>query len=127
MSSERLIAAFDDIVRAIDLIEAWVKEAGGPAVALRADTQSRSAIERQLLIISEAAIRMHKIDAEAPPRLAPDIDWPGVRGIGNFIRHKYDDLDGAIIAGVVGGKFDAPGKRALPLGSSLCGGVSSVH
>ena len=102
MSSERLIGAFDDIVHVIDLIEAWVKDAGGSEVALRPDTQARSAIERQLLIISEAAIRMHKIDSAAPARLASAIDWPGVRGVGNFIRHKYDDLDGAIIAGVVG-------------------------
>ncbi len=76
MSSERLIAAFDDIARAIDLVDAWVKEAGGSAKALRANTQSRSAIERRLLIISEAAIRRHKID-----------------------------LDGAIIAGVVDEKL----------------------
>lgn len=105
MSSERLAAAFDDIIRAIDLISAWVKEAGGADDALRADTQSRSAIERQLLIISEAAIRLHKLDAEALMRLAPSIDWPGVRGVGNFIRHKYDDLDGAVIAGIVGEKL----------------------
>lgn len=79
-----------------------MKEAGGPDIALRADAQSRSAIERQLLIISEAAIRLHKIDADASARHAPVVDWPGVRGVGNFIRHKYDDLDGVIIAGVVG-------------------------
>ena len=107
MSSERLIAAFEDIVRAIDLIDRWVKEAGGAANALRADAQSRSAIERQLLIVSEAAIRLHKLDPEAAARLAPSVDWPGVRGVGNFIRHKYDDLDGAIIAGIVGDKLGA--------------------
>jgi uncharacterized protein with HEPN domain len=105
MSSERLIAAFEDVIRAIDLIEAWVREAGGPAAALRTDTQTRSAIERQLLIVSEAAIRIHRIDQTAAERLAPAIDWPGVRGVGNFIRHKYDDLDGAIIASVVGEKI----------------------
>lgn len=82
-----------------------MKEAGGADDALRADTQSRSAIERQLLIISEAAIRPHKLDAEALMRLAPSIDWPGVRGVGNFIRQKYDDLDGAVIAGIVGEKL----------------------
>lgn len=105
MSSERLIAAFEDIARAVGLIDTWVKEAGGADAALRADTQSRSAIERQLLIISEAAIRLHRLDPEAAARLAPSVDWPGVRGVGNYIRHKYDDLDGAIIAGVVGEKL----------------------
>jgi len=52
MSSERLIAAFEEIARAVDLIDVWVNEAGGAHVALRPDTQTRSAIERQLLIIS---------------------------------------------------------------------------
>ncbi len=98
MSSERAAAAFSDIIQAIGLIEKWVTEAGGPANALRPDTQSRSAVERQLLIISEAAIRLHKLDPLLLKRLAPTIDWPGVRGVGNFIRHRYDDLDGAIIA-----------------------------
>lgn len=107
MSSERLIAALDDIVRAIDLVDAWVKEAGGAAAALRPDTQPRSAIERQLLVISEAAIRMHKVDPAAAARLAPEVDWAGVRGIGNFIRHKYDDLDAVIIADVIGEKLDS--------------------
>ena len=105
MSSERLVAAFEDVIRAVDLIDAWIDEAGGAAIALRPDTQSRSAIERQLLIISEAAIRVHKIDPGELARLAPNVDWPGVRGVGNFIRHKYDDLDSAIIAGIVGDRL----------------------
>ena len=29
------------------------------------------------------------------------MDWPGIRGIGNFIRHKYDDLDASILVDVV--------------------------
>jgi uncharacterized protein with HEPN domain len=29
------------------------------------------------------------------------VDWPGIRGIGNFIRHKYDDLDASILIDVV--------------------------
>lgn len=105
MSSERLVGAFHDIIRAIDLIDVWLKDAGGADDALRPDTQPRSAIERQLLIISEAAIRLHKIDPAAPAQFAPSVDWPGVRGVGNFIRHKYDDLDGAVIAGIVGDKL----------------------
>jgi uncharacterized protein with HEPN domain len=105
MSSERIAAAFGDIIQAIGLIEKWVKEAGDQESALAPDTQSRSAIERQLLIISEAAIRLHKLDPELLKRLAPTIDWPGVRGVGNYIRHKYDDLDGAVIGSVVGDKL----------------------
>jgi len=44
---------------------------------------------------------MHKIEPTAGPTLAPDIDWPGIRGIGNFIRHKYDDLDASVLADVL--------------------------
>jgi uncharacterized protein with HEPN domain len=61
----------------------------------------RNTLERQLLIISEAATRLHKLEPEAAPKLAPDIDWPGIRGIGNFIRPKYDDLDSRIVADVL--------------------------
>lgn len=127
MSSERLVAAFDDIVRAVDLIDAWVREAGGAANALRADTQSRSAIERQLLIVSEAAIRLHRIDPEAAARLAPSVDWPGVRGAGNFIRHKYDDLDEAIIVGVVGERLGALRESCMRAIDAPQGGEMTVR
>ncbi len=53
------------------------------------------------MVISEAAIRLHKLDPTAAARLAPNIDWPGIRGIGNFIRHKYDDLDTSILIDVI--------------------------
>ncbi len=53
------------------------------------------------MIISESAIRLEKLDPSAAPRLAPTIDWPGIRGIGNFLRHKYDDLDTSILVDVV--------------------------
>jgi uncharacterized protein with HEPN domain len=45
-----------------------------------------------LLIVSEASIRIQKADANYAPANAPEIDWPGVRGIGNFIRHRYHDV-----------------------------------
>lgn len=97
MPSERVKSCLQDIVDAIDLIETWVREAGGAERAVYHDAKTRSAVERQLLVISEAAIRLDKLDSSAAPRLAPTIDWPGIRGIGNFIRHKYDDLDRSIL------------------------------
>jgi uncharacterized protein with HEPN domain len=45
--------------------------------------------------------RLHRLDPASAPRLAPNVDWPGIRGIGNFIRHKYDDLDTTILLDVV--------------------------
>jgi uncharacterized protein with HEPN domain len=101
MPSERLVQCFNDIVVAADLIRKWSGQAGGVDAAIYQDLLIRSAIERQLLVISEAAVRMHKIEPTAGPTLAPDVDWPGIRGIGNFIRHKYDDLDASILADVL--------------------------
>jgi uncharacterized protein with HEPN domain len=54
-----------------------------------------------LLVVSEAAIRLDKLDSTAAPRLAPSVDWSGIRGMGNFIRHKYDDLDSSILIDVL--------------------------
>jgi uncharacterized protein with HEPN domain len=105
MPSERIRQCFTDIVAAVELIKRWVAQAGGIERALSHDVLIRSAIERQFLIISEAAIRLHKLDPSAQ-ELAPQIDWSGVRGIGNFIRHKYDDLEAGIIADVLKNRLD---------------------
>lgn len=100
MPSERLAACFQDILAAVDLIQGWIADLGGIPQAIH-NPLVRSAIERQLLVISEAAVRLHKLDPMVAPKLAPDVDWAGVRGIGNFIRHKYDDLDTRSIADVL--------------------------
>ena len=42
-----------------------------------------------MLIISEAAIRL-KDDAEV---LCPGVAWREIRGIGNWLRHQYDDVE----------------------------------
>ncbi|MBY0421942.1 MAG: DUF86 domain-containing protein, partial [Parvularculaceae bacterium] len=81
-------------------IRRWVEDAGGPEQALATGALHRNAIERQLLIISEAAIRLHR-DSTFPLQFAPDFDWAGARGIGNVLRHRYDAIDPAIIIGVL--------------------------
>jgi len=106
MHSERILACFTDIIVAIDLIKRWIAEAGGIDQAIHHNVLVRSGIERQLLVISEAAIRLHKLDSAAAPALAPQVDWAGIRGIGNFIRHKYDDLDARIIVDVLQNRLD---------------------
>jgi uncharacterized protein with HEPN domain len=72
------------MIAAVSLIETWTQRAGGVEIAIFSDALVRSAIERQLLIISEAAIRLHRLEPELTSAVAPEIDWPGVRGIGKF-------------------------------------------
>ena len=53
------------------------------------DLKTIAAVERKLLVISEAAIRL-KEDAA---KLCPGLPWPEIRGIGNWLRHQYDRVD----------------------------------
>jgi uncharacterized protein with HEPN domain len=78
--SERFAKCFGDLLDAISLIEAWVEAAGGADRAICHDIKTHSAIERQLLVISEGAIRLDRLDPTAAPRLAPGVDWSGIRG-----------------------------------------------
>ena len=55
----------------------------------REDPKTVAAVERKLLLISEAAVRLGD-DAE---RLCPDLPWRNIRGIGNWLRHRYDRVD----------------------------------
>ena len=59
----------------------------------RDDPKTIAAVERKLLVISEAAIRL----GENAPALIPEIPWRNIRGIGNWLRHQYDRVDVATI------------------------------
>jgi uncharacterized protein with HEPN domain len=102
--SERVAGWLGDIIAAVVLIETWIHEVGS-VEALMADAKSRSAAERQLLIISEAAIRLWNAGPDTQTALPPEIDWAGIRGIGNALRHRYDDLDFEIVANVLTNKL----------------------
>jgi uncharacterized protein with HEPN domain len=54
-----------------------------------ADRKTRDACERCLSRISEAAV---KLGAFAEERL-PQHKWSGIRGIGNILRHDYDQVE----------------------------------
>ncbi len=89
-----------DIRERIENIEGFLKETDFDAY--RADLRTRSAVERQLQIISEAAARL-KDDGE---RFCPGIDWQGLRGMGNVLRHGYHKVEDRIVWDAV--KFDLP-------------------
>jgi uncharacterized protein with HEPN domain len=78
---------FRDIVESIDLILEFTK--GMEFDQFLMDDRTRLAVERCLLIISEAA---RKLGSEAEAR-CPEIPWNRVRGLGNWLRHDYDRMN----------------------------------
>ena len=78
---------FEDILESIQQIERFV--AGMDLEAYRQDDKTQAAVERKMLILSEAAIRL-KEDAEA---LCPGVRWRDIRGVGNWLRHQYDRVE----------------------------------
>jgi uncharacterized protein with HEPN domain len=78
---------FEDILRAIALIQAFVGDLTFEAYS--SDFKTKSAVERQFQILSEAAYRLGT-EAEI---LCPGPDWTGLRGMGNILRHAYHRTD----------------------------------
>jgi uncharacterized protein with HEPN domain len=61
--------------------------------AFEEDEKTIAAVERKLLVLSEAAIRL----GEEAETLCPGLPWRNIRGIGNWLRHAYDRVDTATI------------------------------
>jgi len=78
---------FEDILAGIGSIERFIE--GMNLETYVGDERTQAAVERKLLMISEAAIRLRD-DAE---RLCPSAPWREIRGIGNWLRHQYDRVD----------------------------------
>lgn len=76
-----------DILDSLNSIERFVH--GMDLDSFQDDEKSRAAVERKLLVISEAAVRLK----ENGERLCPDLPWRDIRGIGNWLRHQYDRVD----------------------------------
>ena len=74
--------------------------------AYRKDRKTQAAVERELQIITEAAFRL---GAEADT-ICPGPSWKHIRGLGNVLRHAYDDLNPIIIWNTV--QQDLPPLRA---------------
>jgi len=82
---------FEDIRQSIDHIGEFI--AGIDFEGYREDRKTRSAVERELQIITEAAIRL----GEEAETLCPGPDWKGFRGMGNILRHVYHRVDDEIV------------------------------
>ncbi len=79
--------AFRDIVDAISLIDEFTS--GMDFDGFREDPRTIAAVERKLLVISEAAIRLGQEGALR----CPGPPWGEIRGIGNWLRHQYDAVE----------------------------------
>jgi uncharacterized protein with HEPN domain len=80
-----------DIPESIDHVNAFIE--GFDLLAYEADRKTRSAVERELQIITEAAIRL----GPSADTICPGPDWIGFRGMGNVLRHAYHRIDNEII------------------------------
>jgi uncharacterized protein with HEPN domain len=82
---------FTDILENIGHIEVFLQGMG--PVELHNDQRTVFACQYALLVISEAAKRL----GPQAPILCPGIPWRDIRGIGNRLRHAYDNLDSMLI------------------------------
>ena len=86
-----------DILDAIARINDHVADIGGVEGLIRNDRLHRDAVERQLLIVAEAAAKLRgQVET-----FEPDIDWNAIRGMGNYIRHDYDGVEDDVIRRVL--------------------------
>ena len=88
MPSSDPIQRFQDILDNIGRIEDHT--AGMDAMAFVEDHKTYDAVERCLERISEASKKLGSVAED----LCPGIPWPRLRGLGNFLRHEYDRIEG---------------------------------
>ena len=89
-----------DIIESVDLIDNFLGEIN--FAAYQNDPKTKSAVERQIQILTEAAKRLG--EDSGPRYLGPD--WRSYCNLGNVIRHAYHRIDDAIIWNTV--KNDLP-------------------
>ena len=91
----------DDILFAIELIEEFVEDVNS-FIDYKKDRKTRSAVERQIGIIGEAANKYDKLNSDET--LENIVQIVGLR---NRIIHAYDSINDAVIWAIV--------KKHLPL------------
>jgi len=87
----RIRLALDYIIEALDDLETLT--GGRDRASFLQDRIAQRAVERCLEVISEASRKI-----PAPMQAAhPEIPWRKVAGIGNVLRHDYDEIDLGVI------------------------------
>jgi uncharacterized protein with HEPN domain len=112
----RIEARAQDIVDAVGRIREFTR--GLDETRYSKDRKTQSAVERELLTISEACGRMLDLEAAAgiiaAKRLEkrfPRIPWHQIRGIGNVLRHEYGRVDWRIIWNTIAARGDLSALR----------------
>jgi uncharacterized protein with HEPN domain len=95
------------MLEAIDHIESFLD--GVTFESYQTDVKTKSAVERQSQVVTEAAIRL----GDHARRIAPGPDWEGFRGMGNLLRHAYHRIDDQIVWNTV--KDELPPLREILL------------
>jgi uncharacterized protein with HEPN domain len=108
-SPERVESWFRDIVDAIDDIRRFVGDLDYDGY--EANDLVQAAVERKLLVVSEAARRI----GDGAIQLAPGPDWERIRRICSVLRHDYDDISGPMIWDTVQTKL-MPLREAIMMG-----------
>lgn len=88
MSTRREVLRLQDVIENIGRIDGYV--AGLSFEQFAADNRTVDAVERCLQRITEAVI---KIGPERMAAISPQTPVDAVRGLGNLLRHDYDNLD----------------------------------
>lgn len=88
MSTDRVAQRLQDIIDNIERIERHT--CGMDFAAFSRNTMAVDAVERCLMRITEAAI---KIGPERMAEISPRTPVEAVRGLGNLLRHDYDGVD----------------------------------
>ncbi|HXJ42993.1 MAG TPA: HepT-like ribonuclease domain-containing protein [Bryobacteraceae bacterium] len=88
MPSDNPAQRFDDILDNIERIRLFT--AGMDLQSFLEDPKTYDAVERCLERICEAAKKLGTNAEDA----CPNIPWARIRGLGNFLRHEYDRIEG---------------------------------
>jgi uncharacterized protein with HEPN domain len=86
-----LIPRLTDMVEAIERIRGVLRDT--PLEAFEADWQKQWLVERGVLIVSEASRHL----ADEMKARHPEIPWTKVAGIGNVLRHSYENVAAPIM------------------------------
>ena len=114
--SHRIADCLADILDNITRIEGYTADL--ERNVLEQDRLRRDAVERCLERICEAAHRM----GDRAAVLMPDQAWEDIRGMGNRLRHAYDQIDLEIVWNVVTERLPSLKTDAMQALERLVGG-----